>query len=243
MTRRFALVVVVIILLLPAARGAGIDKSFKVPVLSVDLSETNGECQFIDFSLSRKPTKSPLRVAIAEDTPGGAGESIRASVWLAAMVTALDRLDNLSGVRISLDIPGQVDGPSAGGVICLALMSALDGRDWPKDCMMTGMIMPDGSIGEVGGMVQKLQAASKAGAKRVFVPAQVRFEKDLKTGTEIDLKRLAADLKVELVLVENISEAYAAAHKLAPPATKRPPRNVFGSSCGYGGLAQTQVQS
>jgi len=92
---------------------------------------------------------------------------------------------------------------------------------------MTGMIMPDGSIGEVGGMVQKLQAASQAGASRVLVPAHVRFEKDLKTGTEIDLKRLSADLKLKFIPVQNIGEAYAACHKLPPPAAKHPPRDVL----------------
>jgi hypothetical protein len=93
--------------------------------------------------------------------------------------------------------------------------------------MMTGTIMPDGTIGEVGGIVQKLQAAATAGARRVLVPANLRFQKDLKTGMETDLKRLATSLKLELIPVENIAQAYAAAHNLPTVAPRPVPRDFL----------------
>jgi hypothetical protein len=132
------------------------------------------------------------------------------------MVAGLHRLDDLSGTKIAIELPGQVDGPSAGGVICLAIRAALDGRDFPADFTMTGSIMPDGTIGSVGGIAIKMVAAVKAGAKRIAIPAYLRFERDLRSGEEIDLKRLAASLKLELVTVENISQAMRAAYGLDP---------------------------
>jgi len=136
---------------------------------------------------------------------------------MAAKVVALDRSDDLSGVSLSLQLPGDVDGPSAGGVVCLAIMSALDGRSFPKDCAMTGTVMPDGTIGRVGGIPAKMRAAAAAGAKRIILPAFLRFEREAKTGEDIDLKELARSLKMELLPVQNITGAYAAAQGFSMP--------------------------
>lgn len=190
------------------SQAIDLDKSFRLPVLVVQADGKTGAVEYVEFTLTRKATaKTALSIAVAEDTPGGAGDSVRASVWMATIVAALDRLDDLSGTRISIQIPGQLDGPSAGGVVCLAILSALDGRNFPKDVAMTGAIMPDGTVGGVGGVALKMQAASKAGIKRILVPAFLRFVEGDKPGEEIDLKRLAASLKLEYIPVESIADA------------------------------------
>jgi Lon protease (S16) C-terminal proteolytic domain len=195
--------------------------SYKLPLLAVSADNT-GLLERVEFTLTRKPgVRAPLTIAIAEDTPGGTGESLRASVWLAATVAAMERLDDLSGVQIYIDLPGRVDGPSAGGVITLAILSALDGRPFPGDCVMTGCIMPDGTIGAVGGIAAKMRGAAAGGAKRMLVPAYLRFEADPKTGEQVDLKRLAASLHVEFLPVQNITEAYRVAHRLPNPGQIR----------------------
>lgn len=188
-----------------------IDQAFSLPILTV-FSATDGRCIRPPFTLRRNGT-APLTVAVVEDFPGGAGESIRASIWQAAMVAALHRLDPLSGVRITLDVAGAADGPSGGAAVCLAILSALDGRDFPADTAVTGAIMPDGTIGGVGGIAVKLRAAARGNIRRVFIPPYLRFETEL-NGNEVDLKRLAAELKIELVPVENIAQAYSALHGL-----------------------------
>lgn len=153
---------------------------------------------------------------IIDDTPDGSGQSARSSVWLAAVTAAMLRNDTMHGVTISMEFSGDVDGPSAGGVTCLAILSAIDGRELPQDFAMTGTILPDGTIGVVGGVPEKMRAAAKAGVKRIFIPAFLRIFKDAK-GKDIDLSRLAEELKVELHRVENISEAYAILHHLPSP--------------------------
>lgn len=189
----------------------GVAQTFSLPILTV-VSATDGRCLLPRFTLWRDGV-TPLTVAVVEDVPGGAGESIRASIWQAAMVAALHRLDPLSGVRITLDVAGAADGPSGGAAICLAILSALDGRDFPADTAVTGAIMPDGTIGGVGGIAIKLRAAARGNIRRVFIPPYLRFETE-PNGNELDLKRLAAELKIELVPVENIAQAYAALHGL-----------------------------
>ena len=204
------------------------ERQFPLPILMVSGEPQVGACARPSFRLVRLPEdRTPLSLAVTEDTPGGAGESIRASLWLAAMVAALDRQDDLSGVRVTLDLSGRIDGPSAGAGLCLAILSALDDRAFPADCAATGAIMPDGTIGGVGGIAAKIRAASKAGIRRVFMPAYLRFERDSTSGEEIDLKRLAASLKLELIPVENVAQAYRILHGAAPARAMPPEPGIL----------------
>ncbi|MBL9091643.1 MAG: hypothetical protein JNL96_10490, partial [Planctomycetaceae bacterium] len=171
-----------------ASEVVGTERRFELPILTVT-TDHQGVCGRLRFACVRKPDHTPLSLAVAEDTPGGAGESLRASSWLAAMVAALDRRDSLAGTTLSIELSGAIDGPSAGAGICLAILSALDGRDFPRDCAVTGAIMPDGTIGGVGGLAPKLRAAARAGIRRVIIPTYLRFEKPADGGEDIDLKR------------------------------------------------------
>ncbi|NOY11782.1 MAG: serine protease-like protein, partial [Archaeoglobi archaeon] len=53
-----------------------------------------------------------------------------------------------------------VGGPSAGAVMTIATIAALENLTLRDDVFMTGMIYPDGSIGPVGGIPYKLEAAA-----------------------------------------------------------------------------------
>ena len=144
---------------------------------------------------------------------------MRSSIWMAALIAGLIRDDDLSGLRLTVQIPGAVDGPSAGGVLCLGILSALDGRVLPKDFAFTGTILPDGTIGEVGGIVHKMQAAQREGCKRVIIPDYMRLDRDENTHENVDLKRHANSLGMQFCPVENIRQAYDTIHRLhANPA-------------------------
>ncbi|MGI5872601.1 MAG: S16 family serine protease [Bacillota bacterium] len=185
----------------------------KMPCLTV--SEVyGGKLSYLPISISRGKEDVPLRVMIVDDTPNGSGQSIHSSIWMASVLAAMLRNDTMHGVTITVEFTGNVDGPSAGGVTCLTILSALDGLSLPTDFAMTGTILPDGTIGVVGGIPDKMRAAAKAGVKRIFIPAFQRIVKEKKgdTVTDIDLQRLADELKIELFFVENIFEAYSILH-------------------------------
>ncbi|MEO9319602.1 MAG: S16 family serine protease [Nitrososphaera sp.] len=63
-----------------------------------------------------------------------------------------------------------VDGGSAGGAMTVLLASELQNKSISRDVLMTGTINPDGSIGQIGGVEQKAEAAGQYGAKIFLVP-------------------------------------------------------------------------
>lgn len=206
--------------------AAAVAEDRTVPLLTVNSDNSGGSCLRIPFELENTGNDQPLRINISDDTPSGSGESIRASVWLAAITAAMQRNDPMSGVKIKLEFSGTVDGPSAGSMLCLAIMSARDGREIPADFAMTGTVMPDGTVGPVDGVAQKLAAAAEAGIKRACIPAFMRFEKQ-PDKTDVDLFRLGDKLGIKVIPVQNISEAYAAMHNLSTePATEPDARVV-----------------
>ncbi len=63
-----------------------------------------------------------------------------------------------------------IGGTSAGGAMTVAITSALNSMPLRRDVMMTGTISPDGSIGPVSGIPEKMEAAREAGAKVFLIP-------------------------------------------------------------------------
>jgi uncharacterized protein len=63
-----------------------------------------------------------------------------------------------------------IGGPSAGGALTVATIAAINKWSLKPDVVMTGMINPDGSIGPVGGIPFKLEAAAAENATLFLVP-------------------------------------------------------------------------
>jgi len=63
-----------------------------------------------------------------------------------------------------------VDGQSAGAAMTVLLISELTHKEIRSDILMTGTINSDGSVGRVGGIMEKADAAGKYGAKIFLVP-------------------------------------------------------------------------
>lgn len=78
-----------------------------------------------------------------------------------------------SDVIFSIDSGSQiseVDGPSAGALMTLLAISAIEKRPIDSSLTLTGTINPDGSIGAIGGVVEKATAAKESGKTLFLVP-------------------------------------------------------------------------
>lgn len=63
-----------------------------------------------------------------------------------------------------------IGGPSAGALFTIGFTSLLLGLSINNNTTMTGMINPDGTIGPVGGLKEKLEAAASSGFKVFLIP-------------------------------------------------------------------------
>jgi len=158
---------------------------------------------------------SGMSLGVFEAKPGGTGEMWRVALWVAALTGTLQINGNPLDYRYSVEtetLSGRVDGPSAGGLFAVAVMAVLEGDKLSADATMTGTINPDGTIGPVGGVVQKLTAAGKAGKKRFCFPVGQRFEEQAGQGAgegqTVDVLTVAEGLGVEAVEVEDLVQAY-----------------------------------
>ncbi|SJZ68300.1 ATP-dependent protease LonB [Selenihalanaerobacter shriftii] len=75
---------------------------------------------------------------------------------------------------IHLNFPGGIplDGPSAGVTIATAIYSALTGSSVENQLAMTGEVSIRGLVKPVGGVIAKIEAAKRAGAKKVIIPKE-----------------------------------------------------------------------
>src|SRR5512137_222059 len=105
------------------------------------------------------------------DMQGSARLAVKVATALVSMDTQphLDPLtcDYFFVVRTTSPMIG---GPSAGAIMTVAVIALLENWTLDNDTVMTGMINPDSSIGPIGGIPYKIDAAHSVGATRLIIP-------------------------------------------------------------------------
>lgn len=143
-----------------------------------------------------------------ETEVGGAGEMWRASGWMGTTISALMTKKDINRYKIDFTTKGRIDGPSAGALMTVGILAALQDHKIDDKVTMTGTVNPDGTIGPVGGIAHKLGGAKEAGKKVILIPISQRYEIDEKTGDSIDLLKKGKELGLEIKEVATIHEAY-----------------------------------
>ncbi len=137
--------------------------------------------------------------------PAVVGQSTIQSAQTAAMYasTYTHHNESLYNFTYSIEDAGDnVSGPSAGAAMTMLAISAFDGKPLRPDFTMTGTISPDGGIGPIGGVYDKVAAAKANGMRLVLVP------KVPGSSTEDELYLLVqTTFGIPLVQVANISQA------------------------------------
>jgi predicted S18 family serine protease len=155
--------------------------------------------------------------------------SLRVAVSVAEGLTGF----NFSRVDVVARVVGEeevevVDGPSAGAAIAAAVISAVRGEGLNDTVYITGTVNPDGSVGQVGGVLEKALAAAEHGAKlfmvpkgqrsvsvptlkvveRRFGPVIIRQEELMYIDVDVEEFLRSRGFSVKVVEVENVAEAY-----------------------------------
>jgi hypothetical protein len=138
----------------------------------------------------------------------GAGRAWTAASASAAAVASMYSGLDPSAIDIHFTITGPIDGPSAGGILTVGALAALRGVSLLPGVTMTGTISPDGSIGRVGGITLKLEAAKEAGFSTVLLPPSNMQILDQETGEVLDAREVGALLGLTVRPVVDVAVAY-----------------------------------
>lgn len=125
----------------------------------------------LNFTISLIPGSGRVLV----NTKPRIGIDLQTSMQVAKIVAENFTDIDLSHVDIILSVEAPrevdiVDGPSAGSVLTASLISLLLNRSMNNHVYVTGTINPDGSIGKVGGILEKGVAAAENRGRLFIVP-------------------------------------------------------------------------
>jgi len=100
-------------------------------------------------------------------------DAANTAVYLAESKTGrqLSSSDIIFSISAPEEVPG-VDGPSAGALMTLLAISAIDNATLNDSITLTGTIDNEGHIGAIGGAVEKAQAAKEGGKTLFLIPKE-----------------------------------------------------------------------
>jgi uncharacterized protein len=104
-------------------------------------------------------------------------------------------------------LPGIVGGPSAGSAAAVLASSLIAGVELRDDTAITGTINSGGIIGPVGGLKEKITAASQSGIVKVLIPKGTSNLTDNTTNTTTDLVRYGGLIGIEVIEVSTLLDA------------------------------------
>jgi hypothetical protein len=90
----------------------------------------------------------------------------------------------------------------------VAVLSLLRGDDLDPGVTMTGTVNPDGTIGPVGGIPEKVLGAAEEGLETVLIPVGQRNSLSKATGELVDVVDLGRREGIEVVEVTDVYDAY-----------------------------------
>ncbi|HVT42788.1 MAG TPA: endopeptidase La [Thermoanaerobaculia bacterium] len=184
----------------PRFRSQGMQEKSEIGVATgLAWTEVGGEILSTEVALS--PGKGNLTLTgklgdVMQESARAALSYVRSRAQLFGVET-----DHFDKIDIHIHVPeGAIpkDGPSAGITMATALLSSITRIPVHRDMAMTGEITLRGKVLPIGGLKDKVLAASRVGITRIILPAD----------NERDLQDIPADVreKMEFHLVESMDE-------------------------------------
>lgn len=132
----------------------------------------------------------------------GLRESVQTALTAAEQLTG-KTLPKGKGVHIHFCGDEPKDGTSGGCAIALALASLLTGTPVPRTLALTGTVDLLGSVGKVGGIPEKTEAALAADCKLLFLPGENRDD------LPPELREQADAQGMEILFADTLAEIWA----------------------------------
>lgn len=136
--------------------------------------------------------------------PGEAG-SLRADLWIAALSSALAWQQTWQGVTWKVSGLPSFDTAGNSAALGIGMIAAASATPYPDKTVVLGGLNPDGSLGLVSNLSQRLETAAQAGMRRAVIP-KIQTT-DYSSGRGVNIPNQASRLGLECVPVETLYEA------------------------------------
>jgi hypothetical protein len=189
---------------------SGIETEQPIALAILTPDGKTAKCVLVRLHWKPKQDMGPNDEATSFDLdikPDAPGASIfTAQLWSASLASALAWQQPWSGARWKvLDTPAS-DGSGIDAALAVGMISTSARRLYPKDTVVIGSLNPDGSLGSVSRLTERIDAAAAAGMKRVIIPSVQRFDTD-STGQVVNIVRHATEEQMQCIPVDNLVEA------------------------------------
>ena len=102
-------------------------------------------------------------------------QSLETAAYVASVFTKKSLVDKDIIYSVSNAQAQLIGGPSAGAAFAVATIAAIEGKQIRQDAAITGTINKDGSIGPIGGIVEKMNALIEQKGKLFLIPQGQRY--------------------------------------------------------------------
>jgi len=178
----------------------------EVPILAAIDANDRGVFKVMVMDWDRQAMPDPMelkwgnsRVKVKGTALGALGSAFRYALDRSPQVRPTGTL-SIYGAAYA---PVSSDGPSAGAVMAVGFLALLRDEPLIRGIAMTGTLQPDGRIGPVGALADKVRAAAREGYRTVLIPPGQRDD------PRWNLNGLAMELHLVIKEVATVDEAYA----------------------------------
>ncbi len=204
------------------------------PEIDVSSNESEAQIRLLAVDQDGNGVSTPLVVELRPGTGQTLANIDKLLFWTdtqESIQTAKSVAEDITGITPSnYDILYSIEtespvvgGPSAGAALTIATMAVLQNESLKEDVVITGTVNADGTIGQVGGILEKAQAAKDIGASLLLVPIGQGTQTTLVPNEECETRgkmmicqttyeqetvSIGEDVGISVMEVANVSQAY-----------------------------------
>jgi len=189
---------------------SSIETEQEVPLAILLPDGKTAKCVTIRLHWNSQPDVGPnddaasFTLDLPADNP--AAPIFAAQLWSASLASALAWQEPWEGARWKVLQTPVTDGTGLDAALAVGMIATSARRPYPPKTVVIGSLNPDGSLGPVSHLIDRMDAAARAGITRVIIPSVQRFDTDA-TGQVINIVRHAGELHLECIPVDDLVAA------------------------------------
>ena len=190
---------------------SSIETEQSLPLAILDPDGKTARCVTIRLHWNPKPDAEAgddaagFELDVKPDAPGAS--LFTAQLWNASLASTMAWQQPWEGARWKVLQTPATDGSGIDAALAVGMIATSARRPYPKETLVIGSLNPDGSLGPVSHLADRMDAAAAGGIiTRVIIPSVQRFDTD-NSGQVLNVVHHASDLHLECITADNIVEA------------------------------------